>query len=159
MKFLLGILLLAASMMTGGHASAQQPIKIGFVGTFSGSGAAFGEDMYDAFMLLVERNGGKLGGVPVQVIRKDSQFKPEVANQVVDELLDRENVSIIVGVTFSNEMLAIYQKVTSRNVYIIGSNASPSQLAGAQCSPFYFNTNAQNDQRADAKLVKDAGLN
>ena len=89
----------------------SKPIKIGFVGTFSGSGAAFGEDMYDAFMLLVERNGGKLGGVPVQVIRKDSQFKPEVANQVVDELLDRENVSIIVGVTFSNEMLAIYQKV------------------------------------------------
>jgi branched-chain amino acid transport system substrate-binding protein len=159
MKFLLGILLLAASMMTGGHASAQQPIKIGFVGTFSGSGAAFGEDMYDAFMLLVERNGGKLGGVPVQVIRKDSQFKPEVANQVVDELLDRENVSIIVGVTFSNEMLAIYQKVTSRNVYIIGSNASPSQLAGAQCSPFYFNTNAQNDQRAEAagKYMQDKG--
>jgi branched-chain amino acid transport system substrate-binding protein len=115
--------------------------------------------MYDAFMLFVERNGGKLGGVPVQVIRKDSQFKPEVANQVADELLDRENVPIIVGVTFSNEMLAIYQKVISRNVYIIGSNASPSQLAGAQCSPLYFNTNAQNDQRAEAagKYVLDAG--
>lgn len=159
MKNILAMLLLAAATVFGGEAAAQQPIKIGFVGTFSGSGAAFGEDMYDAFMLLVERNGGKLGGVPVQVIRKDSQFKPEVANQVVDELLDRENVSIIVGVTFSNEMLAIYQKVTSRNVFIIGSNASPSQLAGAQCSPFYFNTNAQNDQRAEAagKYMLDKG--
>jgi branched-chain amino acid transport system substrate-binding protein len=143
----------------GGGASAQQPIKIGFVGTFSGSGAAFGEDMYSAFMLPIERNGGKLGGVPVQVIRKDSQFKPEVANQVTDELLDRENVSIIVGVTFSNEMLAIYQKVIGHGVYIIGSNASPSQLAGAQCSPLYFNTNAQNDQRAEAagKYMSDKG--
>jgi branched-chain amino acid transport system substrate-binding protein len=151
MKNILGMLAFtAAAIFNGGEAVAQQPIKIGFVGTFSGSGAAFGEDMYDAFMLRVDGNGGKLGGVPVQVIRKDSQFKPEVANQVVDELLDRENVSIIVGVTFSNEMLAIYQKVVGRNVYIIGSNASPSQLAGAQCSPFYFNTNAQNDQRAEA---------
>jgi branched-chain amino acid transport system substrate-binding protein len=160
MKYILGPLILAISIMAGGEAAAQQPpIKMGFVGTFSGAGAAFGEDMYDAFMLLVERNAGKLGGVPVQVIRKDSQFKPEVANQVVDELLDREGVSIIVGVTFSNEMLAIYQKVTSRNVYIIGSNASPSQLAGAQCSPFYYNTNAQNDQRAEAagKYMVDAG--
>ena len=161
MKFTtLGILTLAASMMAGSQATAQQPaIKIGFIGTFSGSGAAFGEDMYDAFMLFVEGNGGKLGGIPVQVVRKDSQFKPEVANQVADELLDRENVSIIIGVTFSNEMLAIYQKVTSREVYIIGSNASPSQLAGAQCSPFYFNTNAQNDQRAEAagKYMLDAG--
>src|SRR5689334_5009224 len=105
MKSISGILLLALSVMAGGEAAAQQQtIKLGFIGTFSGSGAAFGEDMYDAFMLLVERNGGKLGGVPVQVIRKDSQFKPEVANQVADELLDRENVPIIVGVTFSNEM-------------------------------------------------------
>jgi branched-chain amino acid transport system substrate-binding protein len=143
----------------GGDATAQGTIKIGFIGTFSGSGAAFGEDMYNAFMLQVERNGGKLGGIPVQVIRKDSQFKPEVANQVADELLDRENVSIIVGVTFSNEMLAIYQKVVGRNVFIVGSNASPSQLAGAQCSPFYFNTNAQNEQRAEAagKYMTDRG--
>jgi branched-chain amino acid transport system substrate-binding protein len=152
-------LVLATPLLIGGNAAAQQTIKMGFVGTFSGSGAAFGEDMYDAFMLPVERNGGKLGGVPVQVVRKDSQFKPEVANQVVDELLDRDNVSIIVGVTFSNEMLAIYQKVISRNVFIIGSNASPSQLAGAQCSPLYFNTNAQNDQRAEAagKYMLDKG--
>jgi branched-chain amino acid transport system substrate-binding protein len=159
MRHPIGILLLVATLVFGGDATAQGTIKIGFIGTFSGSGAAFGEDMYNAFMLQVERNGGKLGGIPVQVIRKDSQFKPEVANQVADELLDRENVSIIVGVTFSNEMLAIYQKVVGRNVFIVGSNASPSQLAGAQCSPFYFNTNAQNDQRAEAagKYMTDRG--
>jgi len=141
------------------NANAQQPINIGFVGTFSGSGAAFGEDMYDGFMLFVNQHSGKLGGVPVNVIRKDSQFKPEVANQVTDELLDKDKVQIIVGVTFSNEMLAIFPKVTGRGVYIIGSNASPSQLAGAQCSPFYFNTNAQNDQRAEAagKYMTDKG--
>jgi branched-chain amino acid transport system substrate-binding protein len=150
MKSLYAAFTLSLAIILTNSVSAQQTVKIGFVGTFSGSGASFGEDMYDAFMLPIERNGGKLGGVPVEVIRKDSQFKPEVANQVTDELLDRENVSIVAGVTFSNEMMAIYQKVIGRGVYIIGSNASPSQLAGAQCSPLYFNTNAQNDQRAEA---------
>jgi len=151
--------MLAIGIVFNNGVFAQESVKIGFVGTFSGTGAAFGEDMYDGFMLPIERNGGKLGGVPVQVIRKDSEFKPEVANQVTDELLDRDHVSIIAGVTFSNEMLAIYQKVIGRGVYIIGSNASPSQLAGAQCSPFYFNTNAQNDQRAEAagKYVTEKG--
>jgi branched-chain amino acid transport system substrate-binding protein len=143
LTFTLGLILSSA-------ADAQQTIKIGFVGAFSGPGAVFGDDMYGAFMLAIEQLGGRLGGVPVQVIQKDSQFKPEVANQVTDELLDRDNVSIIAGVTFSNEMLAIYQKVIGRGVYIIGSNASPSQLAGPQCSPLYYNTNAQNDQRAEA---------
>jgi len=159
MKSLFAALSLVFGIVLSTGASAQQPIKLGFVGTFSGPGAAFGEDMYEAFMLPIERNGGKLGGVPVQVIRKDSQFKPEVANQVTDELIDRDNVSIIVGVTFSNEMMAIYQKVIDRGVYIVGSNASPSQLAGAQCSPLYFNTNAQNDQRAEAagKYMTDKG--
>jgi len=144
-------------MIFGHAATAQQQIKIGFVGAFSGPASAFGEDMYDAFMLALERNGGKLGGIPVQVIRKDSQIKPEVANQVIDELLDRDNVSVITGVTFSNEMMAIYKKVIDHGVFLIGSNASPSQLAGPQCSPLYFNTNAQNDQRAEAagKYITD----
>ena len=150
MEKLCTALALTFAIVLSSSVSAQQPVKIGFVGTFSGPGASFGEDMYDGFMLPIENNGGKLGGVPVEVIRKDSQFKPEVANQVTDELLDRDNVSIIAGVTFSNEMMAIYQKVVGRGVYIIGSNASPSQLAGAQCSALYFNTNAQNDQRAEA---------
>jgi branched-chain amino acid transport system substrate-binding protein len=137
-------------MVLGHAADAAEQIKIGFVGAFSGPAAAFGEDMYRAFMLPIEKNGGKLGGVPVEVIRKDSQIKPEVANQVTDELLDHDKVSIIAGVTFSNEMMAIYKKVIDHGVYLIGSNASPSPLAGAQCSPLYFNTNAQNDQRAEA---------
>ncbi len=159
MKFVLVILAVAFGAIVSNAANAQQEIKIGFVGAFSGPAAAFGEDMYDAFMLPIERNGGKLGGVPVEVIRKDSQIKPDVANQVTDELLDRDKVAIITGVTFSNEMMAIYKKVIDRGVFLIGSNASPSQLAGAQCSELYFNTNAQNDQRAEAasKYVNDKG--
>ena len=115
--------------------------------------------MYDAFMLLVDRNGGKLGGVPVQVIRKDSQFKPEVANQVVGraarprKCIDHRRSDLL------QRDVGDLSEGHGRNVYIIGSNASPSQLAGAQCSPFYFNTNAQNDQRAEAagKYMLDKG--
>ncbi len=89
--------------------------------------------MYDAFMLVVERNGGKLGGVPVQILREDSQLKPEVANQIVDKLIEKDRVPIIAGVTFSNVMMAVYKKIVDNEVFLIGSNASPSQLAGAQC--------------------------
>ena len=132
---------------------AQQPIKIGFIGELSGPAGALGQDMYDGFMLVVNRNGGKLGGAPVEVIRRDTQLKPEVANQVAVELLEKEKVPIIAGVTFSNVMMAIYKRVVDSKTFLIGSNASPSQIAGAQCSPYYFQTNAQNDQRAEAMGV------
>src|SRR5690348_10073464 len=107
MKFAFGISALALAAVLSGPANAQQQIKIGFVGAFSGPAAAFGEDMYRSFMLPIEQNGGKLGGIPVEVVRKDSQIKPEVANQVTDELLDSDKVQFITGVTFSNEMMAI----------------------------------------------------
>ena len=74
--------LLAASRCTAPPrcALAQAPIKIGFMAELSGPQGALGQDQYDAFMMVVERNGGKLGGVPVQVLKEDSQLKPEVAH-------------------------------------------------------------------------------
>ncbi|MBN9426114.1 MAG: ABC transporter substrate-binding protein [Burkholderiales bacterium] len=140
-------------------AAAQQPIKIGFMAELSGPQGALGQDQYDAFMLIVEQNGGKLGGVPVQVLREDSQLKPEVAVQIVDKLIERERVPIITGVTFSNVMMAVHKKVTDKEVFLIGSNAGPSPIAGAQCSPYYFSTSWQNDQQAEVvgQYAKDKG--
>ena len=83
--------LLAALALSGAatFAFAQTPIKIGFMAELSGPQGALGQDQYDAFMMVVERNGGKLGGVPVQVIREDSQLKPDVATQIVQKLIER----------------------------------------------------------------------
>jgi branched-chain amino acid transport system substrate-binding protein len=73
-----------------------------------------------------------------------------VANQAARKLLDQDQVPIITGVSFSNEMLAIHKAVTDKQVFLIGSNAGPSQIAGAQCSPFQFITSWQGDQAAEA---------
>ena len=153
------LLVLATSLLVSFAVSAQQPIKIGFVAELSGPQGALGQDQYDAFMLVVDRNGGRLGGVPVQVLKEDSQLKPEVANQIVDKLIEKENVPIITGVTFSNIAMAIHKKVTEKEVFLISSNAGPSPIAGVQCSPFFFNTNNQNDQRAEVvgKYAADKG--
>jgi branched-chain amino acid transport system substrate-binding protein len=151
--------LAASAMLLAGGAIAQQPIKIGFISVFSGPQGALGQDMYDAFMLVVERNGGRLGGVPVEILKEDSQLKPEVGNQIVDKLIEKDKVSIITGVTFSHIMMAIYNKIVGNEVFLIGSNASPSPIAGAQCSPYYFQAAVQNDQRAEVvgKYAADKG--
>jgi branched-chain amino acid transport system substrate-binding protein len=132
-----------------GGAGAQAPIKIGFMAELSGPQAPLGQDQYDAFMMVVEQNGGKLGGVPVQVIREDSQLKPEVATQLVDKLIEKDKVPIITGITFSNVMMAVHKKITDQEVFLIGSNAGPAPIAGAQCSPYTFITSWQNDNQAE----------
>ncbi len=142
-------IVVAALSFASSLAFAQTPVKIGFMAELSGPQGPLGQDQYDAFMMLVEANGGKLGGVPVQVLREDSQLKPDVAVQLVDKLIDREKVSIITGVTFSNVMMAVHKKIVEKEVFLVGSNAGPSPIAGAQCSPYFFSTSWQNDQQAE----------
>jgi branched-chain amino acid transport system substrate-binding protein len=151
--------LIAAALALSLSAVASAQLKIGFVGELSGPQAPLGQDQYDALMLLIEQNGGKLGGVSVQVIKEDSQLKPDVANQVVDKLLDKDKVQIITGVTFSNIMMAVHKKITDKGVFLIGSNAGPSPIAGAQCSPYFFSTSWQNDNQAEVvgKYASDKG--
>ena len=128
---------IAAGLVACGLLSppALAQLKIGFIAELSGPQGALGQDQYDAFMLVVEQNGGKLGGVPVQVLKEDSQLKPEIATQIVDKLIEKEKVPIITGITFSNVMMAVHKKITEKEVFLIGSNGGPAPIAGAQCSP------------------------
>jgi branched-chain amino acid transport system substrate-binding protein len=137
----------------------QGPIKIGFMAELSGPQAVLGQDQYDAFMLVVEQNGAKLGGVPVSVLREDTQLKPDVAAQIAQKLIQKENVSIITGITFSNIMLAVHKPITEKEVFLIGSNAGPEQIAGAQCSPYQFIVSWQTGDQAEAvgKYAADKG--
>ena len=155
------VALVAAALMLActTPGGAQAPIKIGYINTFSGPLGLIGQDMYDAFMLKVEQNGGKLGGVPVQVIKQDDQFKPEVATQLVEKLIEKDNVPIITGVAASNVMMAIHKPIVEKQVFLIGANAGPSPIAGAQCSPYFFSASWQNDSWAEAagKYANDKG--
>lgn len=152
--------LAAAAVLALAATGASAQLRIGFVAELSGPQGPLGQDQYDALMLVVERNGGRLGGVPVQIIREDSQLKPDVANQIVDKLIDRDRVPIITGITFSNIMMAVHKKITDKEVFLIGSNAGPSPIAGAQCSPYFFSTSWENGQQAEVvgKYASDRGL-
>lgn len=150
----------ACTLGLAAGAQAADPVKIGFMSVLSGPQAALGQDKLDAFMMVVERNGGKLGGVPVEIVRRDSQLKPEVANQIADELIEKEKVSIVTGFSFSNIMMAVAKKFSSAGVMVVGSGAGPGPLAGAQCQANVFVVSKQNDQFAEAmgKYATDKGF-
>ena len=159
-KAIVTALALASATLSASLTQAQAPLKIGFIGELSGPQGPVGQDQYDGFMLHVEANGGRLGGGAVQILREDSQLKPEVAAQIVQKLIEKDQVKIITGVSFSNVMMAIHKQITEKEVFLIGSNAGPSPIAGAQCSPFFFSTSWQNDAQAEVvgKYATDKGI-
>ena len=146
------ILLGTAALVALGTAPAvaQQSVKIGFVSTFSGPTAVIGNDMRNSFELALEHLGRKMGGKPVEVIYEDDQQKPEVGVQKSQKLIESDKVNFVLGYICSNVLLASLKPVVDSQTFLISSNAGPSQIAGEQCSPFYFSTSWQNDQTPQA---------
>jgi branched-chain amino acid transport system substrate-binding protein len=125
---------------------AQDSTKIGFVGTFSGPAAAIGNDMRDAFELALDHLGRKVGGLPVNVIYEDDQQKPEVGKQKTDKLIGADRVNFLTGYIWSNVLLASLKPAADAETFLISANAGPSQIAGEQCSPWFFSVSWQGDQ-------------
>ncbi len=144
-KFLLAGCAVAA-LAVAPAAAQQKSVKIGFVSTFSGPVAAIGNDMRNSFELALDHHGRKLGGLPVEVIYEDDQVKPEVGVQKVQKLIESDKVDFIVGIIWSNVLLASLKPIIDSKTFTIITNAGASQLAGEMCSPYVFSTSWNNDQ-------------
>jgi branched-chain amino acid transport system substrate-binding protein len=132
-------------------ASAQsKKVKIGFISTFSGPVAAIGNDMRNSFELGLDHHGRKIGGLPVEVIYEDDGFKPEIGKQKTEKLIQADKVDFLVGYIWSNVLLASYKPAIDSKTFLISTNAGPHQIAGEQCSPYFFSTSWQNDQTPQA---------
>jgi branched-chain amino acid transport system substrate-binding protein len=143
---------LSAMLALGaGTALAQnKSVKIGFVSTFSGPTAVIGNDMRNSFELALDHLGRKMGGLPVEVIYEDDGLKPEVGRQKTEKLVQSDKVDFVVGYIWSNVLLASLKPVLDSQTFLISANAGPHQIAGEQCSPYFFSTSWQNDQTPQA---------
>ena len=132
------------------QALAADKVRVGFVSTLSGPSAALGVDIRDGFLLALKLGGGKLGGLPAEVLVSDDQFKPEVAKQLFEKNVKRDKVDFMTGVVFSNIMLAALPEALDNKVIYISANAAPSSMAGAECNPLFFAVSWPNDAYHEA---------
>lgn len=151
----------AAALAFAPLAAAQQKIKIGFITTLTGPAGIIGKHMKDSVELAMDQLGNKMGGVPVEVIFGDDQFKPDVGVQVAEEMLKKHQVDIVSGIIWSNVMMAVVPVVTGAGKVMVGTNAGASPLAGKACHPQYFSTSWNNDQTPEAmgKFMQEQGIN
>jgi branched-chain amino acid transport system substrate-binding protein len=152
--------LAAVSLVATQSALAATSVKVGFLSTLSGPGAGLGVDIRDGFNLAMKGLDGKLGGLPAEVLIADDQQNVDVAKQTADRFVKKDKVDFMTGIVFSNLMLAVGKPVFDSQTYYISANAGPSQLAGADCNPYFFNVAWQNDNLHEAvgKYVNDQGF-
>ncbi|WP_140637288.1 ABC transporter substrate-binding protein [Methylibium rhizosphaerae] len=140
----------AAAACLASTAMAADKVKVGMLSTLSGPGAGLGIDIRDGFNLALKHTGGKLGNLPAEVIVADDQQSPDAAKQTTDRLIKRDKVDFMTGVVFSNVMLAVGQPIFESKTFYVSANAGPSQYAGEQCNPYFFNVAWQNDNLHEA---------
>lgn len=160
MKKGIGLGAVTLALMAALPSMAMADVKVGFLGTLSGPSAAVGQDQLDGFKLALEQLSGKLGGTNAVLLTEDDQQKPEAAQSGVTKLIEREDVDVVVGLTFANILMSLQPKIAATDVPFIGTVAGPSPTAGAQCKPNLFITSWQSDMPAEAvgKYLNDKGI-
>jgi branched-chain amino acid transport system substrate-binding protein len=149
------IILGAASGLLAFSAQAQQqPVQIGMITTLSGPGGYLGQDIRDGFKLAIDMEGGKLGGVPVQLLVEDDGLKPGQGKQIAEKMLKTDGIKIMTGIVYSNVAGATVPDIVDSGALYVSPNAAPSNFAGKECHKNYFVVSWQNDS-----LHESAGQN
>jgi branched-chain amino acid transport system substrate-binding protein len=129
-----------------GPSTENDGVRIGFVTTLTTGTGVIGADMRDAFELALDQMGRTMGGLSVWISYEDDAVDPNIGRQATERLVQRDDVHFVSGFIWSNVLLASYQAATDNDVFLIGANAGPSQLAGEACNRNFFSTSWQNDQ-------------
>ena len=131
-------------------AYAQEPVKIGVITTLSGPGGYLGQDVRDGMKLAIDMEGGKLGGVPVELVVEDDANKPGNGRQIAERFMTDGGIKLLTGIIFSNIAGATVPDIVDNGAIYISPNAAPSNMAGKECNKNYFVVSWQNDSLHEA---------
>ena len=126
----------------GGQAgrSDKNVLKIGFITPVSGNMKGLGKSTLEgARLALDEKNRG--GGIrvgknqyTVVIVVKDSEDRPELAVRTAHELINRENISVLIGPPMSRLAIPVAQVANNARVPMIAQIAThPDVTKGTQC--------------------------
>ncbi|WP_026319242.1 ABC transporter substrate-binding protein [Amorphus coralli] len=122
------------AVLVAGAAQAD-PIKVGFISTFSGPAAFSGDYAKKGVELFMKENPDAFGDHEIQIIeRDDTGPNPEVAKRLAQELIVQDDVDVIMGIQFSNNAFAILDVANEAEVPVIIFNAATSSITEA--SPY-----------------------
>ncbi len=133
------VAILASAVVLGGNADAQMSGNVVKIGVMNDQSSLYaditGQGSVIAARMAVEDVGGKVNGVPIEVVFADHQNKPDVGSNIVRQWIDRDGVDVIVDVPTSSVALAVNEIVKEKNKVFLVSGAATSDLTGKACSP------------------------
>jgi branched-chain amino acid transport system substrate-binding protein len=162
MRFATTLLALAASTALAATAVAQQPIKVGLSGPFTGGSASMGVSMRDGVKLAVgeiNKAGGVLGR-QIVLVERDDEARNELGVQIAQELINKEQVVATLGYINTGVSLASQRFYEEAEIPVLNNVATGTAIATQFKAPEYkynyiFRTSA-NDAIQSGMIAEEA---
>jgi branched-chain amino acid transport system substrate-binding protein len=144
--FLEGMLGAGALVAAPALARAQSsPMRIGFLTVKTGPLAAGGIQMEEGLTLYLKERGNTLAGRPVTLFTGDSGGAPAIARTKMQELVERDNISCLIGPLATAEALAIDDYIRDKQIPTL-SVAAAEDLTQRKANPWFVRATATSAQ-------------
>lgn len=131
--------LVVTVVFVSGVAHAQiagDKVKIGVLTDMSGIfSVGLGTGMVTTTKMAVEDFGGKINGVPIEIVSADHQNKPDVATSIASRWYDADGVNVITDVGITSVAFAVLDlaKVSNKTVLLVSTGSD--DFTGKACAP------------------------
>lgn len=123
------------------------PVKIGLLLPYTGVLSVQGIDTTRGFELYMGKVGNKAGGREIQLLKEDTEAKPDVGLTKIKKLIERDRVDFVVGPVNSVVAVAIRNYVHEQGTPLIVPVAFTRVLTSPQqASPAIFRVAETTDQ-------------
>ena len=139
-------------------ASAQEVIKLGFVGALSGLSAKSGESITRGLDIAIEEINAKGGvlGKKLVLIKRDDESNPAKGQIAARELIQNEKVAVIFGGIDTPVAMAVVPIVNREKVPYMGTWAAGTAITRNGANPNYVFRVSAVDVLVDKALINYA---
>lgn len=156
---ILAVMLGAAGLMAPA-AQAQEKVKIGFITDMSSLYADVeGKNGALAIQMAIDDFGGKVLGMPIELLSADHQNKADIAASKAREWIDTQGLTMLFGGTNSGTALASAKIAAEKKRVYVNSGAGSAALTNEQCTPYtvHYAYDTVALARGTGSAIVDAG--
>ena len=160
LKTLVAVLGAAGMGLAASQAQAQDKVKIGFITDMSSLYADVeGKNGAVAIQMAIDDFGGKVLGMPIELLTADHQNKADIAASKAREWIDTQGLTMLFGGTQSGTALASAKIAAEKKRVYVNSGAGSSALTNDQCTPYtvHYAYDTVALARGTGSAIVDAG--
>jgi branched-chain amino acid transport system substrate-binding protein len=121
------------------------PMRIGFLTVKTGPLASGGIQMEEGLALYLKERNNVLAGRPVQLFTGDSAGAPAVARSKMQELVERDNISCLIGPLATAEALAVDDYIRDKQIPTL-SVAAAEDMTQRKANPWFVRATSTSAQ-------------